>query len=263
MTTVAEIYDFLDGIAPFNTKAEFDNVGLLAGFSTDKVTKIMTALDITEEVIQEAKEFGAQLIVSHHPLFFSLKAVSDKDMYGKKAATILRNGMSAICMHTNLDAATAGVNDKLAKKAGLKNIELLCVEGKYDSGEEYGIGRVGELEKETPMSEYLVFLKDALKTGGIRYYDSGKPVKKVAVVGGSAISYLKYVLEKGCDTFITADIKYDNFLDAKAGGYNLIDADHFCTENVVIPYITEKLREKFPDIQVEISKRHGQTIKFI
>ena len=122
---------------------------------------------------------------------------------------------------------------------------------------------MGTLEKEMTMDEYLRYLKVALNANGIRYYDSGKKVRKVAVVGGSGMSQLEHVLKNGCDTFLTADIKYDGFLDARAGGYNLIDGDHFCTENVVVPYIAEKIQSKFPQLEVIISKTHNQTTKFM
>lgn len=263
MAKVCEIRDFLGEIAPFEMKMDFDNVGFLAGNSTDEVTKIMASLDITDEVIDEAEEKGANLIVSHHPMFFSLKNVTDEDMTGKRVMRLLRKGMNAICMHTNLDAAKGGVNDLLAKKAGLTDIELLCVDGVTKDGEEYCVGRVGQLREPMPMEEYLTRIKYALQAGGLRYHSAGIPVKKVAVVGGSGMSMISEVLKKGCDTFITSDIKYDAFLDARAGGYNLIDADHFCTENVVVPYLAGSISKKFPDIDVLISERHCQTAKFI
>lgn len=263
METVGKIYEYLDTIAPFKMKMEFDNVGLLVGFTTDEVSKIIVSLDITEDVIDEAYKEGAQLIVSHHPVIFSLKTVSDLDPAGKKAALILRRGMNAICMHTNLDAASGGVNDQLAKVAGIVDPELLCDEFRTERGEPYCIGRVGMLENEMSIEDYIKYLKTALKANGLRYYDSGRPVRKVAVVGGSGMMQLNYVLKSGADTFLTADIKYDAFLDAKDRGYNLIDGDHFCTENVVIPYIAERLKNEFPEIEVVISKVHSQTANFI
>ncbi len=263
MVSVKDVYDYINILAPFSSKMDFDNVGLLAGISTDEVKKIIVSLDITDEVIEEAAACGANLIVSHHPLFFSLKCVSDLDPNGKKAAAILRNGMSAICAHTNLDAARGGVNDVLAKKAGIVNPRLLCVEGVDENGNEYCIGRMGEIKEEMELEDYLRFLKDSLNVSGLRYVSGGKKVKKVAVVGGSGMSMLDYVLAGGCDTFITADIKYNGFLDAKEGGYNLIDADHFGTENVVVPYLAEKLRDKFKDIDIMISKKHCQSVKFL
>ena len=263
MAAVGKILEYLDSLAPVKLKMDFDNVGLLVGFTDDEVNTAVVALDITEEVINEARELGAQLIVSHHPLFFDLKTVSDLDPSGKKAALLIRNGMAAICMHTNLDAAKGGVNDILAEKAGIVSTQLLCEEFYDHNGEPYCIGRFGELEHEMSMDDYLACLKTSLNANGLKYYDAGRPVKKVAVVGGSGMSQIDHVLQRGCDTFLTADIKYHAFLDAREGGYNLIDGDHFCTENVVVPYLAEKLQSAFPDIDIIVSKVHSQTTKFI
>ena len=119
MATVKEICDYLNKIAPFYMKMDFDNVGFLAGFRDAEVSRVLTALDITGEVIAEAEELGAELIVSHHPLIFHpVKSVTDGDPLGRKLIRLLRGGMSAICLHTNLDAAEGGVNDALMESLG-------------------------------------------------------------------------------------------------------------------------------------------------
>lgn len=262
MVTVNEIFELLNKFAPVERKMDFDNVGFLVGSGEDEVTKILVALDITDEVVQEAIEEKAQLIVSHHPLFFSLKSVSDKDATGRKIVNMLKNDISAICMHTNLDAADGGVNDALACTVGLNDMELLAVEGTDSNGVEYCCGRIGVLRRPTDMASYLETVKKALNTNGLRYYDSGREVNKVAVVGGSGGSYLEQAHNCGCDTIITADVKYDVFLRAKELGMNIIDGDHFCTENVVVPVLRRLLEFTFSDIEIVVSKSHKQTVKF-
>ena len=264
MATVKDVFNFIDAkVAPVRLKAGKDNVGFLAGFSDTEVKKIVVALDVTNEVIEEAAEKGAQLIVVHHPMIFDIRTATDEDYTGRKVTALLRNGLSAICMHTNLDTVEGGINDLLAKKVGIKEPQLLYDGGVDIDGKHYCIGRMGELEKEMTMAEYLPFVKNALNCNGLRYYDSGRPVKKVAVGGGSCGFLQKYVLENDCDTFVTGDVKYDDFLMARACGYNVIDADHFCTENVVVPYLAERLRAEFPDMDIIISERHCQTSQFM
>lgn len=262
MATVNEVFELLNKFAPVERKMDFDNVGFLVGSGEDEVTKILVALDITDEVVQEAIEEKAQLIVSHHPLFFSLKAVSDKDATGRKIVKLIKNGISAICMHTNLDAADGGVNDALACTVGLNDMELLAVEGIDSEGNEYCCGRIGVLRRPTGMASYLETVKKVLKTNGLRYFDSGREVNKVAVVGGSGGSYLEQAYNCGCDTIITADVKYDIFLRAKELSMNIIDGDHFCTENVVVPVLRRLLEFTFADIEIVVSKSHEQTVKF-
>jgi len=266
MPTVNEIYEYLCTIAPVGMKMDFDNVGFLVGRAGADAGKILISLDITSDVVTEALELGAGLIVSHHPLFFSLKSVTDKDAAGGKIVRMLSGGVSAICMHTNLDAARGGTNDALAAAAGIasggRKAELLAEDGRLPTGEAYSYGRVGYLENPLALSDYLGILKAALKTGGLRYHDAGREVYKVAVVGGSGGGELHHALRHGCDTFVTSDIKYDVFLEAKEEGINLIDGDHFCTENLVAAPLAAGLRAAFPGIKAEITKKHGQTAMF-
>lgn len=240
--------------APVELALGFDNVGLLVGRRNRVVHRVLTTLDITDEVIREAINMNADLIVSHHPLFFELKTVSDQSWTAERALTLAENGIAAICMHTNLDAAEGGVNDALITALGACCTEVLDPESR--------IGRIGTLSAAITMKEFLAITKDALKGNGLRYHDAGKPVHKIAVCGGSGGSDIPLAHNAGCDTYVTADVKYDQFLEAKHLGINLIDADHFCTENVVVPVLCEWLTEAFPDLYVQISGIHSQTVQF-
>ncbi|SHH61935.1 dinuclear metal center protein, YbgI/SA1388 family [Sporobacter termitidis DSM 10068] len=263
MAKVKDILGTLEAFAPVCLKMDFDNVGLLAGFQDRSVDRLIVALDITDEVIGEAIDEKAQLIVSHHPMFFSLKSVADTDRTGRKLTTLLSHGISAICMHTNLDAATGGVNDALAEAAGLTGTALLSQEVFDGNGAPHSYGRVGQLKAPMKLADYLKFIKERLNAGGLRYHDAGRDVYKVATVGGSGGGDLRHAAAHGCDTFLTSDIKYDVFLEAKELGLNLIDGDHFCTENVVTPVLEKKLTALFPEVRATVSRVHRQTAHFI
>ena len=204
---------------------------------------ILNSLDITTSVIREAELCGAGLIVSHHPLFFELKSATPENVGGKHLLELLTRGIGAVCMHTNLDAADGGVNDALASALHLR--EVRAVEPEH-------ILRTGYLEANKTMNAFLAEVKSALKCEGLRYTGSN-PVSRVAVGGGSCGSMLDEVIKAGCDTFVTADVKYDVFLHAAELGINLIDAGHFCTENVVLPVIKAWLVREFPDLNVVLS----------
>lgn len=255
MTTVADVLRFLDEKAPCGLKLDFDNVGHLVGRSDAAVTRVMTALDITDDVIGEAIDCGAELIVSHHPLLFDpVKSVTDATWVGRRILTLAEAHIAAICMHTNLDAARGGVNDALMAALGG------CVTEELDPIS--GIGRVGTLEKEMELFDFLAFTKTALNANGLRYHDAGRPVRHIACCGGSGGGEIRLACDAGCDTYVTADVKYDQFLEAKSLGINLVDADHFCTENVVVPVLAKWLREAFPALDVRVSEKHGQTASF-
>lgn len=255
MIKVVDIFELLESKAPCALKLAFDNVGHLVGHADAPVKRVITALDITDDVIKEAVAEGAELIVSHHPLVFdAIKSVTDATWVGRRILTLAEHHIAAICMHTNLDAAQGGVNDALMEALGGTVMETLDPVS--------GIGRIGELGKETTLSAFLAHTKATLQTNGLRYHDAGRAVRRVACCGGSGGGDIALAYDAGCDTYVTADVKYDQFLEAKSLGINLIDADHFCTENVVVPVLAEWLRVAFPALDVRIARSHGQTARF-
>ena len=263
MTTVGDVYEFLQEKAPFELQEGFDNAGFLVGREGVQVSKILVALDITEQVVEEAAEQGAQLIVAHHPVIFGgVRSVTDRTVTGRVLLSLAEQGIAAICAHTNLDAVEGGVNDALALRLGLTNIEQLKQKGIDKQGRAYGIGRVGYVT-EQPLYDFAMGVKRLLGSNGLRLVDGGKPVRKVAVGGGACADMLDEVLAKGCDTFVTSDVKYNYFLEAKAQGINLIDAGHFPTEDVVCPVLRDWLSEQFPQVSVGISKRHHEVFSYL
>ena len=202
MATVNEIYALLDQKAPFRTQLGFDNAGFLVGHGEQTVTKVLVALDITPEVIEEAIERGAQLIVAHHPVIWDkLGRVTDESVTGRKILTLIEHGIAAICAHTNLDAAQGGVNDALAQAVGLIDPVPLEVDGTDENGLPYGIGRVGSTTG-APMyaPAFAAFVKEALGANGVRYVDARRPVRRVAVGGGACAGLLRDALALGCAT---------------------------------------------------------------
>ena len=262
MITVGDILNFMDTLAPRNMKIDWDNVGLLCGSRSTPVTKILVALDPFEGVCEEAKEMGAQLIVTHHPLIFQApKAITDETSVGRSILKLCAAGISAINAHTNLDCAPGGVNDVLAQRLGLENISVINPIGTDENGNEWGLLRCGNVAQQS-LADFLENVKNKLDAQSLRYVDGGKPVSKVAVGGGSCASSMLDALRAGCDTFVTADIRYNQFWDAYDLGMNLIDAGHFHTENPVVAVLAEKLAAAFPEIDVKISESHIDCMKY-
>ena len=255
MAKVKEIRDYLDGRVPFSTKLDFDNVGLLAGEPEKEVHRALCALDVTDAVIEEAAALGAELIVAHHPLIFhALKSVCSDDLVGRKIYALARNGVSAICMHTNLDAAAGGVNDALMETLGCVDVRPLGGEG--------AMPRIGRLPQCTPLEDFLAQTKRALGANGLRYAGDGRPISVVGCCGGSGGDFLEEAIAAGCDAFVTADVKHDRFRAAEEYGVNLIDGGHFSTENVVVPRIRQLLLDGFPSLDVRITQTQKQPEKY-
>ena len=262
MATVADILHYIETLAPRSMKESWDNVGLNCGHLDRQVTKILVALDPFAHVCQEAKDFGAQLLVTHHVLIFQPGFLTDADEQGRNALFLIENGIAHINAHTNLDVAPGGVNDCLAAKLGLSGVRVIHPSGVDEAGREWGLLRCGYTEEQS-LASFLTFVKEALGCEGLRYVDGGKPVRKVAVGGGSCGSEMLEAVDAGCDTFVTSDIKYNQFWDAKDLGLNLIDAGHFYTENPVVFYLAAKIQAAFPEVAVKISETHRDCMKFL
>ena len=259
---VSDILDCMEGLAPSYMKMDWDNVGLLCGDPDQEVTKILVALDPFEDTAREAAEIGAQLVLTHHPLIFRpCKTVTESDPVGRTIRYMVKHDISAINAHTNLDCAPGGVNDVLAAMVGLTDVQVIDPQGEDGEGRPWGLLRMGTV-KEQPLEEFLKTVKENLGCPGLRYAEGGRPVHRVAVGGGACGSEMMDAIRAGCDTFVTSDLKYNQFWDAQDRGLSIIDAGHFYTENPVCTMLKAAMEEKFPEITTVISKKHGDCMKF-
>lgn len=261
MITVADILNYIETIAPPYMKESWDRVGLNCGRMDAQVTKVLVALDPFKEACMEAKQIGAQLLVTHHALIWEQGFITDQTEQGRNTLYLIENHIAHINAHTNLDCAPGGVNDVLAQTLGLKNISIPYPVGKNENNEEYGLLRMGDIEQQ-PLEQFLRHVKNTLNCDGLKYISSGKAVHKVCVGGGGCGGELKAAAKAGCDTFITSDLRYNMFRDAYDLGINLIDAGHFHTENPICAVLAEKLQNAFPEIEVILSKNHADHGKF-
>lgn len=236
MATTTEILKFIDSFAPISTQCEWDNSGLLVNAQNDDIKKVLLCLDITKAVVEEAVKIGAQLIISHHPIIFSPIKRIDCD---STIATLVKNDISAICMHTNLDIAEdCGVNTELAKALELKNTVLyqddfLCV---------------GELEEEMSCDDFASYVKSRLNCRGVKYTKSGA-IKTVGVSSGGGGEAVFLNGKYRFDALITGEMKHHLFLYAQENDVCAVEAGHFSTEDVVVNPLKLKLSDKFPEVE--------------
>lgn len=257
MPTVREIERALYELAPRELAMEWDNVGLLVGSPDREVGRVLVALDVTESAAAEAADLGAELIIAHHPVmncaWAPVQTLRDDTPQGSLLTTLVRRNLSAICMHTNLDAAQRGVNDLLAKALHLADPVPL---------HESGIGRHGFLPEPMALPEFVRFVSQTLGCNGVRYAGTGRPVSHVAVGGGACGDFENDAIAAGCDTFVTSDLSYHQFLDAAGKGITLIDAGHFPTEDLICGEIVSYLSARFPQLAVTKSASHREVIQY-
>lgn len=257
MIQVKQVLQCMEQAAPYELAESWDNVGLLVGDSEAPVEGVLCALDITEAVIEEAAERGCNLIVAHHPVIFtSISRVTADAVTGRILISMIRKGISGICMHTNMDCAPAGVNDLLAASLGLTDVENM------EAGEGGNLGRVGNLPRTMTLEDFAKHVKLSLGAGGVRVADGGKPVRRVAVGGGACGKLMDFAVRKGADTFVIGDCSYDLMMKAHDIGLNLLDAGHFPTENPVARGFRDLIAAQFPNLMVEVSDVHCDCISF-
>ncbi|MBR4762317.1 MAG: Nif3-like dinuclear metal center hexameric protein [Clostridia bacterium] len=245
MIKVKDVLNYLCGVYPLDTACEFDNVGLLAGDGESAVTGAVVALDLDVTTLRFAKERGANLIITHHPVIFEpLKSVTEKDLvFG-----LIRDGISVISMHTNLDIGEGGVNDVLCDTLGLTDIKP------YTAGDGYLL-KYGVTGIDNP-DRFAEFIKSKLG-GAVRYVCGGKPIKTVLVCSGSGGGYISEAIAGGFDALVTADVKQHQFIEAINGGVSLFDGGHFNTENVIVEPLCNRLKKQFGDTEFTAYMPHN------
>lgn len=244
LATVNDLVMLLEELMPSNLAEDWDNVGLMLGRRSKTVKKILLALDLTKEVVEQAIAQKADLIVTHHPAIFKkLKRVVDNDWQQDLLLTLAENGIAVYSAHTNLDCVSAGVNDVLAK--------LLKLEDADDLDDSNGLGRIGIVE-EMSLADYAQLVKAALKADYVIVGDAGKPVRKVAVCGGAGSDLIDIALAKGADTLVTGDVKYHSAQQAVFSGLNIIDAGHQPTELPVLDKLADRLSMRLVDREIDV-----------
>lgn len=253
MTTIKDISDYINEIAPYNTQCSWDNCGLLVGDKSMTAKKVGLCLDLTEETLENAKSFGANLIITHHPAIFSAqKTFLSDDIIYKTAMS----GISVISAHTCFDCANGGVNDVLSDI-----LELSEVGGVESEECVLPMARIGKTEKEYTPEEFAKFVSEKLGTTA-KLVDAGKKIKTVAVCGGAGMDFLCDVIRDGADAFVTGEIKHHEMLLAKEKGITVIAAGHFETEYPAMTALKNKLENKFGGIEFKVLGQ-SNPIKFI
>ena len=240
MMTVNNVLEYLTEKYPLDTACDFDNVGLLVGDKDAAVTRAVVCLDCDINAVNFAKSLGAELIVTHHPVIFGgIKSV----LAGGTVYEAIKNGISVISMHTNLDIAVGGVTENLCAAIGLKNVKPYVAHDGF---------LIREAECDTHDAEALAqVIKTNLNTA-VRYVDSDKEIKKVLVCSGSGGGFLSDVISGGFDALIAADIKHNVFMDAVNQGVTVFDAGHYQSENVIVKPLCDELKTAFGDIEFTV-----------
>ena len=252
---VKDIYEAVNQFAPFETQEKWDNSGFLVGDLNQEVSGILISLDISLKAVQKAKELGCNVIFSHHPVIFS----GLKNVYSDTVVSqLVKQDISAICCHTPLDIAKGGINDLIVQKLALElemEEEILPIEAD-------GLGRIITLKSPVALQEFAQKAKKALNCEVVRYSaEFQNQIQKIAICSGSGASMLEELAGR-CDCFLTGDVKHDRWYKAQELNIALLDCGHYHTEVIMIPYVAEKLRQAFPDLNI-IEFEEGNPVNYV
>ena len=246
---VKDVAAVIEGFAPLSVQEGWDNSGLCVGSPEDEVTSVLFALDCTPELVDEAIDCGADMIITHHPLIFSgLKKISPDDLTGAAVMKAIRAGISIYSAHTNADKVLSGVSGAMASRLSLQNVEILDMDG-----DGTGLGVVGDLPEPLTPEQALALVKEKFSLDVVKASRPGDGlISRVAVCGGSGGSLIGAAKRAGAQLYISGDISYHNFFTPE--GFMIMDIGHYESEIEIVDILFSLIKKNFPTFAVRITQ---------
>lgn len=260
---IIEVLSALERFAPLPLQADYDNAGLQVGLTEAELSGALLCLDVTEQIVDEAVALGCNLIVAHHPLIFRrLSCISNQNYVQRTVMKAIRHNVAIVAMHTNLDSAKGGVNYKIAEKMGLKNLSFIGKTQLVD-GVEGGEGVVGSLAEAMAADDFIMMLKREFDVECVQANQLlRRPIKTVAMCGGSGSFLLKDALQAGADAFVTGEMGYHEFFDMEQR-IQLAVIGHYQSEQYTIELLKQIIEEQCPGAKCHLTKINTNPIIYL
>ena len=269
---IYQVVDALEHYAPLPLQEGYDNAGLQVGLTEAvEVSGALLCLDVTEAVVDEAIRKGCNLIVSHHPLIFcKLARISDENYVQRTVRKAIKNDITIVSMHTNMDAAKGGVNFKIAEKLGLRNLRFFGGEKEID-GVKGGEGVIGEITDETDTlhadgiaaDDLVLMLRERFQVECVQCNQLlRRPIRKVALCGGAGSFLLDAAIAAGADAFITGEMHYHEFFGHEQE-IQICVIGHYQSEQFTSEIFRSIITEKCPGVKCEISEINTNPIIYL
>ena len=246
---VRDVARVIEDFAPLSIQEGWDNSGLCIGSPDAAVSSVLLGLDCTPELVDEAVECGADMIVTHHPLIFSgLKKISPEDPVGEAVIKAVKAGISIYAAHTSADKVVAGVSGAMAARLGLNDVEIL-----EEDGDGTGLGVVGNLPEPLTSEEAVRYVKERF---GLKAMRTSRPldtkISRVAMCGGSGGSLIGAAMKSGAQLYLSGDISYHNFFTRE--GFMIMDIGHYESEIEIVDILFSLIKKNFPTFAVRITQ---------
>ena len=259
---IKEVLCALEQFAPLPLQESWDNAGLQVGLTETEVSGALLCLDVNERIIDEARQKGCNLIVSHHPLLFrGLKTISDLTDVQRTVRKAIQQDICVISMHTNMDNAKGGVNYRIAQKLGLQDVAFFA--SKTVNGIEAGSGVIGTLTEAMASDDFVIEVKKAFDVECARCNQLlQRPIKRVAICGGAGDFLLDDAVKAGADAFITGEMHYHQYF-----GYEqqiqICVIGHYESEQFTAEVFQEIIQQQCPGVKTVIAETNTNPILYL
>ena len=256
---ISDITNKIEAFAPLALQESYDNAGLIVGRYNDEIQGgVLLAVDVTDEVIDEAIEKGCGLIITHHPIIFHpLKRLNSASVVERCVEMAIRHNIALYACHTNLDSAPNGMSWRVGEMLGLQDMQVLqpTIEGA-------GFGVVGTLAEPMAEGDFLKQVKQTFSVEALRHSALlGHEVKRVAICTGAGASLMREAKVSGCDVYLTADLKYNDFYTPDSRVV-VVDMGHFESEFCAIAILFDILSKIFINFALHKSAQSQNPVHY-
>ena len=260
---IKDVICALERFAPLPLQEDYDNAGLQVGLTEADVSGVLLCLDVTEQVVEEAVANDCNMIVAHHPLIFrKLAHVSDSNYVERCVVAAIKNDITIVAMHTNLDSTKGGVNYMIARKLGfiqdsIKPLDMRCIDGAEGSA-----GIIGELAEPITADAYIKKVKEIFKADCVMSNELlERPIKKIALCGGAGSFLLRQAMAAGADAFLTGEMRYHEYFGFEQA-LQITVIGHYESEQYTKELLEEIINDNCPGIKTIISSINTNPIKY-
>lgn len=251
--TIASVAAAVEAFAPLCLQESYDNSGLQIGSPSDPVSGVLVCLTPTEDIVEEARRRGCDLVVSHHPLLFrGLKHIGSATAPERIATRAIRAGINIYSAHTNLDSASYGVSGEMAHALGMTDVRPLRPTA---PGASTGLGAIGRMPRPVPAQEFLRLTADTFSTHCLRYSASAPRIviRTVALCGGAGADLIYDAARAGADAYVTGDLRYHDF-DSHGSELLLADIGHYESELGARKLLHRIIADALPELPVFVAE---------
>ena len=260
---IKEVIRALERFAPLPLQADFDNAGLQIGLTEADVSGALLCLDVTPKIVDEAVAKGCNLIVSHHPLIFrKLNRIADENEVQVTVRKAIEQRVAIVSMHTNIDSAQGGVNYKIAEKIGLHDLRFFGKQTVVD-GVAGGDGVIGEVTEELAADDLILLLKKRFDVECVQCNQLlRRPIRKVAICGGSGAFLLSEAIKAGADAFVTGEMHYHEFFGHDQQ-IQICVIGHYQSEQFTTEVFKQVIEQACPGVPCHLAETNTNPIIYL